>query len=73
MPDGVGEVWLQVALLSGATGRGHGMGEELGDVLAVLGEVGDAHARRQVQGLAGELPGAVEELHEARREAQDLG
>lgn len=46
---------------------------ECDDPVAGVGGNVDTHARHQVQGLLGELPGAVEELHEARGEAQDLG
>ena len=42
------------------------------DPVAGVGGNVDLRAWHQMQGLLGELPGAVEELHEARGEAQDL-
>ena len=73
LPGGVGDARLILAGLSGAAGRRHGVGDELPGLLPVLGVVGDPDPGAEVQRLAGELPGAVEELHQADRETEDLG
>ena len=73
LPGAVGDAGLVLAGLSCAAGRRHGVGDELPSLLPVLRVVGDPDSRREVQRLAGELPRAVEELHQADRQAEDLG
>ena len=51
---------------------GQRLGDERSRLGAVRGVAGDADSGHEMERLPSQLPGDVEELHEARREAEDL-